>query len=208
MKIQSAYNIWSSSYDEDSNLTRDLDAEIVRKEFAGKKFDSIIEVGCGTGKNTVFFSEIADKVYAIDFSEGMINKAKDKIKSHNVNFKEADITRNWPIANNTIGLVTSNLILEHIDNLDFIFSEANRCLKKQGEFFINELHPFRQYECKKATFVNDGKITEIDAFVHHISDFTNAAINNGFKLLKLNEFWHELDNNKLPRILSLIFIKE
>lgn len=56
MNIQSAYNIWSDSYDEDSNLTRDLDAEIVRKEFARKRFDSIIEVGCGTGKNTVFYS--------------------------------------------------------------------------------------------------------------------------------------------------------
>jgi len=208
MNIQSAYNNWSDTYDKDLNLTRDLDAEIVRKEFAQERLTSILEVGCGTGKNTIFFSEIADKVYAIDFSEGMINKAKEKIKSQNVNFKQADITRNWPIENNTIGLVTCNLILEHIDNLDFIFSEANTCLKKQGEFFINELHPFRQYEGKKASFVDDGKTTEIDAFVHYISDFTNAAINNGFKLLKLNEFWHVLDKNKLPRILSLLFIKE
>jgi malonyl-CoA O-methyltransferase len=81
-------------------------------------------------------------------------------------------------------------------------------LKGKGNFFINELHPFRQYDGKKATFENDGKTTEIDAFVHHISDFTNAANKIGFKLLKLNEFWHELDNNKLPRILSLIFIKK
>ena len=40
----------------------------------------------------------------------------------------ADITREWPIENNVIDLVTCNLILEHIENLDFIFSEANRCL--------------------------------------------------------------------------------
>lgn len=208
MNIQSAYNNWSESYDEDLNLTRDLDAHIVRNEFANSKFDSILEVGCGTGKNTIFFSEIADKVYAIDFSEGMIKKAKEKIKSHYVYFKLADITRKWPIENNTIDLVTCNLILEHIENLDFIFSEANRCLKERGKFFINELHPFRQYDGKKATFVNDGKTTEIDAFIHHVSDFINDANKNGFKLLKLNELWHELDKNKLPRILSLLFIKE
>ena len=93
------------NYDKDKNLTRDLDAEIVRKEFAQERLTSILEVGCGTGKNTIFFSEIADKVYAIDFSEGMINKAKEKIKSQNVNFKQADITRNLPIENNNIGLV-------------------------------------------------------------------------------------------------------
>lgn len=208
MNIQSAYNIWAHNYDEDKNLTRDLDAIIVRKEFSEKRFTSILEIGCGTGKNTIFFSEIADKVYAIDFSEGMIEKAKDKIKSHKVNFKRADITRKWPIENSTIELIFCNLILEHIENLDFIFSEANRCLKQKGKFFINELHPFRQYEGKKATFENDGKTTQIDAFVHHISDFTNAAVNNGFKLLRFNEFWHEFDKDKLPRILSLTFTKE
>ena len=69
MNIQSAYNNWSESYDEDLNLTRDLDAEIVRKEFDKNKFESILEIGCGTGKNTIFFSEIANKVYAIDFSD-------------------------------------------------------------------------------------------------------------------------------------------
>ena len=208
MNIQSAYNIWANNYDEDLNLTRDLDAHIVRNEFGNSKFDSILEVGCGTGKNTILFSEIADKVYAIDFSDGMISKAKEKVNLKNVVFTQADITLRWPIENNSIELVTCNLILEHIENLDFIFSEANRCLKERGKFFINELHPFRQYDGKKATFVNDGKTTEIDAYVHHISDFINAAINNGFKLLKLNELWHELDKNKLPRILSLLFIKE
>jgi malonyl-CoA O-methyltransferase len=208
MSIQSAYNNWSSSYDSDNNLTRDLDALILRNEFANTKFDFVLEAGCGTGKNTVFFSEIADKVYAIDFSERMISKAKEKVKSKNVVFIQSDITHKWPIKNNLIELVTCNLILEHIENLEFIFSEANRCLKEKGKFFISELYPFRQYDGKKATFLNEGKSAEIDAFVHHISDFTNAAINNGFKLLKFNEFWHELDKNKLPRILSLLFIKE
>ena len=122
MNIQSAYNIWSESYDENKNLTRDLDAKIVRKEFSNQKFNSILEVGCGTGKNTIFFSEIADKVYAIDFSRGMISKAKEKIKSDNVQFTQSDITRKWPIENNTIELVTCNLILEHIESVDFIFS--------------------------------------------------------------------------------------
>jgi malonyl-CoA O-methyltransferase len=208
MNIQSAYNTWASNYDEDKNLTRDLDAEIVRKEFTGKRFQSILEVGCGTGKNTTFYSEIADKVYALDFSEGMILKAKEKVKSNNVAFTKSDITLKWPIENNNIDMVTCNLILEHIENLDFIFSETNRCLKEKGNFFINELHPFRQYDGKKAVYEENGEIKEIEAFIHNISDFINAANTNGFKLLKLNEFWHEMDKNKLPRIFSLLLIKD
>ena len=47
----------------------------------------------------------------------------------------------------------------------------------------------------------------MDAFVHHISDFTNAASDSGLKLLKLNEYWHETDENKPPRIVSFLFEK-
>jgi malonyl-CoA O-methyltransferase len=208
MNIQSAYNNWSSTYDEDKNLTRDLDADIVRNEFCDSRFDSILEVGSGTGKNTIFFSEIAKKVYALDFSERMISIAKEKVKAKNVAYTQTDITKKWPIKNNSIDLITCNLILEHIENLDFVFYETRRCLNKQGKLFINELHPYRQYEGKKATFNKDGKTIEIDAFVHNISDFLNSAETYRFKFLKLSEFWQASDKNNLPRILSLLFSKD
>jgi ubiquinone/menaquinone biosynthesis C-methylase UbiE len=208
MNIQSAYNSWANNYDEDKNLTRDLDAQIVIEEFNNNRFMSILEVGCGTGKNTVFFSEIADNVYAIDFSEGMIAKAKEKVKANNVSFNVNDITSNWSIEDNIFDLVSCNLILEHIEDLDFIFEQTHKHLKPDGLLFINELHPFRQYDGKKAVYEENGETKEIDAFVHNISDFINSANKNGLKLLGLKEYWHKQDQNKLPRILSLQFIKE
>lgn len=208
MKIKTAYNNWSETYDEDSNLTRDLDAEIVRKEFINSRFNSILEVGCGTGKNTTLFSQIGDKIYALDFSEGMISQAREKVQGKNITFIQTDITQTWSIENNSVDLVTCNLILEHIENLEFIFSESNRCLKSGCKLFINELHPFRQYEGKKATFFKNGKSIAIDAFIHNVSDYLNAAKSNGFKLQKLDEHWHVNDKNKLPRILSFFFVKE
>ena len=80
MNIQSAYNNWSSSYDEDVNLTRDLDFDVMIKTFKSSQFDSILEIGCGTGKNTELLSRIAKKVYAFDFSKEMISKSQRKNK--------------------------------------------------------------------------------------------------------------------------------
>ena len=74
-------------------------------------------------------------------------------------------------------------------------------------FLINELHPFRQYKGTKARFERNSEIIEVDAFVHHISDFTNAAMANDLKLVKLNEYWHEEDKDKPPRLISFIFVK-
>jgi ubiquinone/menaquinone biosynthesis C-methylase UbiE len=208
MNIQSAYNIWANNYDEDKNLTRDLDAEIVRKEFSDQKFNSILEVGCGTGKNSILFTEIADHLTAIDFSESMISKAKEKVKSKNISFKIADISKDWDLEENRFALITFNLILEHIENLTFIFEQSQKHLSPKGLVFINELHPFRQYDGKKAMYEENGETKEIDAFVHNISDFINSANKNRLKLLTFNEYWHEQDQNKLPRILTLKFIKD
>ena len=207
MNVQSAYNDWSSTYDADTNLTRDLDAIVMKKNLSHLKFNTILEIGCGTGKNTELLSRIAKKVYAFDFSEEMISIAKEKNKTDKVIFSLTDITEKWRTKDQTIDLITCNLVLEHIEDFHFIFSEASRSLIDQGKFFISELHPYRQYEGTKANFKRDGITIEINAFVHHISDFLDAANKNGFKLIELKELWHEKDQNKPPRLVTFMFEK-
>ncbi len=145
MMVQKAYNDWSATYDSDSNLTRDLDQTVTANALAKLRFKTILELGCGTGKNTTFLSQIGEKVLAIDFSEGMLNKAKEKLVSTNVFFCAADVTKVWPCQAGSVELVTCNLVLEHIEHLSPVFSEAYRTLIKGGCFFVCELHPFRQY---------------------------------------------------------------
>ncbi len=207
MSIKEAYTNWSSSYDVDRNLTRDLDERVTRDTLINLHCKSIIEIGCGTSKNTSLLSQIGGKVHAIDFSEGMINKAKDKLQLHNVTFTIADITKPWYCEDRSADLIVCNLVLEHVENLSFIFSEAFRTLVKRGRFFVCELHPFRQYEGTKANFRQNQNTTEIQAFVHHISDFLDAAEINGLTLVSLKEWWHEEDQNKTPRLVSFMFVK-
>jgi malonyl-CoA O-methyltransferase len=207
MSIQKAYNEWSETYDSDENLTRDLDQRVTREALANLHFHSILEIGCGTGKNTSFLVQIGTRVHALDFSEGMIERAKQKVKAENVKFSVADLTQRWPAEDVSYDLIVCNLVLEHIEDLNFIFSEASRVLEQKGIFLINELHPFRQYEGKKARFSGDKGVTEIPAFVHHISDFVNTASMSNLTLVKLNEYWHEQDRGKPPRIVSFLFEK-
>jgi malonyl-CoA O-methyltransferase len=207
MSIQKAYNEWSESYDSDENLTRDLDQKVTRELLATLHFTSILEIGCGTGKNTSFLSQIGNHVQAVDFSQGMIEKATEKVQAENVKFSPMDLTKKWMFEDHSFDLIVCNLVLEHIEDISFVFSEASRVLESQGRFFIDELHPFRQYEGRKAGYQKDGEVMEVDAFVHHISDFLNAAATNGLRLIKLNEYWHEEDQNKPPRIISLLLEK-
>lgn len=207
VKTQEAYNHWSSTYDEDRNLTRDLDQTITRNILAKLSCESVLEIGCGTGKNTALLAEIGAYVYAFDFSEAMIDRARQKLRAGNVSFVVADLSHRWPCQERAVDLIVCNLVLEHIRDLSFVFGEAERVLVDGGRFFISELHPLRQYQGTRANFQRDQETTEIEAFVHHVSDFAGVAATAGLSLGDTNEWWHDEDQGKPPRLVSFMFEK-
>lgn len=207
MTTRDAYNDWSATYDTDRNLTRDLDQRVTEQELAAFRAASILELGCGTGKNTAMLAAIGSKVRALDFSPGMIEIARARVTAPNVKFELADITKPWPCRDRSFDLIVCNLVLEHIKEIEFIFAEACRVLIERGHFFICELHPFRQYQGTVARFQRAAQTTHIPAFTHHLSDFTNSARASRLSLRELNEWWHEEDENQRPRLVSLVFEK-
>jgi malonyl-CoA O-methyltransferase len=207
MNIQDAYTRWSDTYDSDRNLTRDLDHRATKEALTGLRYQHIMELGCGTGKNTAFLTQLGGRILALDFSPGMLRQAKLKINSDHVFFAVADLTKPWPCRNESFELIVCNLVLEHIEDLNAVFSEVARALRTGGRFFLSELHPFRQYKGTKANFRRDYEAVEIEAFVHHLSDFTESARANGLAMRMMREWWHEEDENKLPRLVSFMFEK-
>ncbi len=207
MDIQKAYNDWSSTYDKDNNKTRDLDHQVIQSALSDLSVDTILEIGCGTGKNTPFLAQIGGLVHALDFSPGMLSVARQKISADNVHFIAADLSQPWPCDNGVYDLIICSLVLEHIEDLDWIFREANRTLRHPGRIYINELHPFRQYQGVQARFQRDDQAVEVPAFVHHISDFIRSARDNNFSLLDFTEHWHTEDQGQAPRLVSFVFKK-
>lgn len=207
MNTQEAYNNWASQYDTNINKTRDLEGKALRTTLSGIAFESCLEIGCGTGKNTEWFIEKAKKVTAVDLSEEMLAKAKEKLTDDRVQFLQADITSSWTFRNQLYDLVSFSLVLEHIDNLDHIFKEVGQSLKSGGHVYIGELHPFKQYAGSKARFETPEGVQTVDCFTHHVSDFIQAAEKNGLTLANINEYFDDDNRNEIPRILILLFRK-
>lgn len=208
MNTQQAYNIWSEQYDTNENKTRDLEAISLRELIKDKQFEYCLEIGCGTGKNTEWLMTKADKVLAVDLSEEMLSKAKQKINASNVTFKQADITQDWNFTNGQqFDLATFSLVLEHIEDLESIFKKLNQVIQPNGIVYIGELHPFKQYNGSKARFETSEGVQVVICFNHHITDFVNAAKNNCFELININEYFDDNNRNSIPRILTLIFKK-
>ena len=208
MNTRQAYNNWAAHYDTDKNKTRDLEGEALRLVLQNIAFDSCLEIGCGTGKNTAWLIQRAAHVTAVDLSEEMLARAKEKISSDRVTFIQADITQEWFFnAEQPYDLVSFSLVLEHLADLEPIFEKAANALKTGGYVYIGELHPFKQYTGTKARFDTESGRTELQCFTHHISDFMQAAKKHNFSLQNLHEYFDHNDKNGIPRILALILKK-
>ncbi|MEJ8755527.1 class I SAM-dependent methyltransferase [Pontibacter sp. H259] len=205
--IQKAYNSWASQYDTNQNKTRDLEGEALQTILSTIDFERVLEIGCGTGKNTVWLQKKAQYVTAVDFSDEMLGKARGKITSDNVEFKQADITKDWDFSGGEYDLVTFSLVLEHIQNLDYIFKEAANSLKVGGYVYVGELHPFKQYTGSKARFETETGLQVLDCYTHNISDFTQAAKQHGFIVADINEHFDNNDRTQIPRILTILLQK-
>jgi ubiquinone/menaquinone biosynthesis C-methylase UbiE len=207
MNTQQAYNSWASQYDSNHNKTRDLEGLALRAMLAPLTFDHCLEIGCGTGKNTQWLLEKARQVTAVDLSEEMLARAKEKITSPGVQFVQADVTAAWTFGQQAYDLVSFSLVLEHIEDLEPVFAEAARALKPGGHLYLGELHPFKQYTGTKARFDTAAGRQVVPCFNHHVSDFIRAGQQQGLRVVDLNEHFDDERLRDLPRILSLLLVK-
>lgn len=207
MDVEKAYNIWAEQYDTNSNKTRDLEAESLRSTLSNLHFESCLEIGCGTGKNTQWLLEKATHITAVDLSEQMLSRARQKIQSEKVRFIQADILQEWNFTESLFDLITFSLVLEHIENLNKVFAKASAVLKPSGIIYISELHPYKQYSGTKARFHTNEGIHIVECFNHHISDFTSAAKNQHFEIKEIIEYFDDENRLNVPRILTLVFKK-
>lgn len=210
--IQSAYNTWANSYDQVTNPTRDLSAAVLRHYESYIRDTRVMEIGCGTGINTVWLAEHARDVLACDLSENMMERARLKIGKADlksaITFKQLDITRNWDISKG-FDVLIDNLVLEHIDSLHHIFNQAYRVLQTRGVFIITELHPYKQLAGSQARFEDEqtGNEIKIPAYPHMISDYIDAAQQAGFELHIFREWMDPDQPGELPRLATFIFRK-
>src|SRR5262245_26363557 len=86
MNTQQAYNSWSSQYDTNVNRTRDLEAVAIRSVLAPFRPSAILEIGCGTGKNSEWLVTTTKKLLGADLSPEMLAIAKKKVTNPAASF--------------------------------------------------------------------------------------------------------------------------
>ena len=167
----------------------------------------VLEVGCGTGKNSAWLVSQARELIALDFSPGMLDVARRRVRSSTARFVEHDITRAWPADTGSVDVVVGNLVLEHVRDLAPVFREASRVLRVGGQLFCCELHPYRQLRGGQAHFVDrhTDETVQVAAYRHTVSEYVTEALAAGFILRALGEWLEpDADPGTAPRLVSLL----
>ncbi|MEJ7766524.1 MAG: class I SAM-dependent methyltransferase [Chitinophagaceae bacterium] len=72
METKEAYDIWAKAFDTVANKARNLEATALRSVLSDLTSTRIVELGCGTGKNTVWLAEKCTQLTAVDFTPEML----------------------------------------------------------------------------------------------------------------------------------------
>ena len=103
---------------------------------------NILDIGCGAGKLCFLFNDYTKggaKIIGGDFSEELLEKARDKNKQlgTNIEFQFLDFNKPFNFSDNTFDLCTSAFAIYYASDLDFTFGEAHRVLKPGGRLFVS-----------------------------------------------------------------------
>lgn len=208
-EIPALYDRWSESYDTDTNRTRDLAGAVLRNELDGLVDVDVVELGCGTGRNTAWLLERARSLTALDFSSGMLEKARTRMAGSGVRFVQHDIRTPLPLEDASADLVVITLVLEHVAHPGSVFLECFRVLRTGGAVFVCELHPYRQWSGSVAQFTEPvtGECTKVPAYEHSVSELVNDGLAAGLRPVRLGEWRDPADEaaGRAPRLLSVLY---
>jgi malonyl-CoA O-methyltransferase len=174
LRVRRSFERASASYDRAAVLQADVRRRLLaRLEYVRLTPALIIDAGCGTGHASRELKRRYPRaqVVALDMAPGMLRAAAHQ-RGWFRRFERvcADALR-MPLADGSVDLLYSNLMLQWCDDLDALFAEFQRVLKPRGLLTFSTFGPDTLKELRAAWASVDGH-THVHRFLdmHDIGD--------------------------------------
>jgi len=235
MKVSTYTNIdFLKRYENELKARQLVGFKEILKLLGPLKGKRILDIGCGPGNLTKAMADKAATVIGVDKSEKWIdlcNKQYSRIKK--LNFIRADAVHMPFLKNDSLDAVVMNMVILNVATLrevESIFKEVSRVLKRGGIFVFSDLHPacimtpkvfpdrYQKYSSKFSYFkdgseyiagimLNKMKNQKIEFYNRHwtLETYTFLLDKLGLCVFRLTETHYEKD---APRLLQRYQIPE
>jgi malonyl-CoA O-methyltransferase len=189
LPTREGYDRWAATYDTMGNWLLDLEEPEVDRALGDVRGLDVLDVGAGTGRHAIRISERGARVTALDFSEQMIGKAREKRGADLVRWLVHDVARPLPFAADSFDRVLSALVLEHIsvDELVPFFRELGRVARRDGVVLVTAMHPAMFVKGVSANFHDESGEVRPRSHAATLSDYVMGAIHAGLVIAALTE---------------------
>jgi SAM-dependent methyltransferase len=162
--------IWDKVYSNDSSFFGEEPSNfalICYADFIEYRVKRLLELGCGQGRDTIFFATNGLDVHAIDSSKVAIENIYQKIrgKKFSLNLKHFQARRELPFGNSYFDAIYSHMFYNMSltdEELKSLFKESSRVLKNNGLLYFS-------VRSDNDDLYNKGK--KIDSNIYQINGF-------------------------------------
>ena len=181
-------------------------AEEALKVFKKNNISSIVELGAGLGRDTIFFAKNNIKVEALDYSKKAVTSIKKKIKELNlskfISAKVFDVRKKLPFKNNSVqGVFSHMLYCMALKNLEVqnLNNEILRVLEKGG-VNIYTVRNFEDGDYKNGVHIGDESYQNDGFIINFFSKIKIKELLVGFSNIKIDRF----NEGDFPRKLFIV----
>jgi len=189
LPTRDGYDRWAELYDGEGNPLVELEEPEVDRRLGDVAGLDVVDVGCGTGRHALRLAARGARVTAVDFSAGMLARARAKPGAERVRFVEHDLAKSLPFAGASFDRVVCGLVVDHISALAPFFADLGRVCRPSGFAVVSVMHPAMMLKGVQARFTDPstGRETRPESFRHQLSDYVMAALGSGVRIRDLSE---------------------
>jgi ubiquinone/menaquinone biosynthesis C-methylase UbiE len=193
LSVREGYDRWAELYDGDGNPLCLLEEPHVDRLLGDVRNLAVGDIGCGTGRHALRLAAHGARVTAVDFSAGMLAKARAKPGAEQVTWVEHDIASELPFSAATFDRVVCALVVDHIRDLRAFFAELRRITKPGGAVVVSVMHPAMMLKGTQARFHDPATGQEVrpESVAHQVSDYVMGAVRAGLVIDEMSEHFVE-----------------
>ena len=185
-------------------------SQFIKKEFLKKKkIKNILEIGCGNGRDTFYFSKYATKIVSIDNSQQAIIKSKNNERMQkNIIFLKKNILSRFNVVVKNFDLIYARFFLHTINSIEEdIFLNLLKKISNKKTIVALEFRTTKDKLFKKGKKISKNEsITDHYRRFVEVSNFKNKLKKLNFKIIYFKQSVN-LSNfkNDNPNLCRIVF---